>query len=181
LRPVFTDLGVLFDVPFPVEAMPPKWTVIGVGLVISFAVGALEGVRAWFALLGFKSGRINFSISFATPTEFSMMFRFVRPVTFDAFGSLDSTRECGMSPFPAIFALGDSRIHVRSSNHSDMVAHIEAPVNEKFGVLPTLHIPNIYPNDGHIRFWRDFDDPWFGCEGNIVEYMILFENSFDVE
>jgi len=46
LRPVFTDLGVLFDVPFPVEVMPPKWTVVGIGLVVSFAVGALEGVRA---------------------------------------------------------------------------------------------------------------------------------------
>jgi len=175
------DLGVLFDVPFPVEAMPPKWTVVGVGLVISFAVGALEGVRAWFALFGFKSGGINFSIRFTTPTEFSMMFRFVRPVAFDAFGSLESTRECGVTPFPAIFTLRDSRIHVCSSNRCDMVAHIEAPVNEKFSVLPALHIPDVNPNDGHIGFWRDFDDPWFGCEGDIVEYMILFKNSFDIK
>ena len=125
LRPAFTDLGVLFDVPFTVEAMPPKWAVIGVGLVISFTVGALEGVRARFALFGFKSRRVDFSVSFTTPTKFSMMFRFVRPVAFDAFGSLDLARECGMFPFPAVFTLGDSRIHVRSSDRSDMVAHIE--------------------------------------------------------
>jgi len=175
------DLGVLFDVPFPVEAMPPKWTVIGVGLVISFAVGALEGVRARLALFGFESRRVDFSVSFITPTEFSMMFRFVRPIAFDAFGSLDSAREYGMSPFPAVFTLWDSRIHVRSSDRSDIVAHIEASVNEKFGVLPALHIPNVYPNNGHIGFWRDFDNPWFGCEGDFVKYMILFENSFDVK
>ena len=167
MRPVFTDLGVLFDVPFPVEAMSPKRTVVRISLVVSFAVGALKGVRAWFALLGFGSGRINFSISFATPTEFSMMFRFVRPIAFDAFGSLDSTRECGMPPLPAIFALGDSWIHICSSNRSDIVAHIEAPVNEEFSILPALYIPNINPNNSHIGFWRDFDDPWFGCKRNI--------------
>jgi len=39
-------------VPLPVKAMSPKWTCVGIGLVISFAVGAFERVRAWFALLG---------------------------------------------------------------------------------------------------------------------------------
>jgi len=77
--------------PFHVEVMPPKWTLIGIDLVFSFAIGTLEGVRAWFALLGFKSGRINFSVSFATPTELSMVLRFVRPIAFDIFGSLNST------------------------------------------------------------------------------------------
>jgi len=33
--------------------VPPEWTSVGVGLVISFAVGALECMWAWFALLGF--------------------------------------------------------------------------------------------------------------------------------
>ena len=180
LRPVFVDLSVLFDVPFSVEAMPPKWAVIGVSLMVSFAVGALEGVRARFALFSFKSRRIDFSVSFTTPTKFPVMFRFVWPVAFDAFSSLDSARECGMSPFPAVFTLGDSRIHVRSSDRGDILAHIEASVNEKFGILSALHIPNIDPNDGHIGFWRDFDNPWFGCEGDVVEYMILFKNCFDV-
>jgi len=47
------NLGILFDVPFPVEAMSPEGANVRVSLVISFAVGALESVRAWFALLGF--------------------------------------------------------------------------------------------------------------------------------
>jgi len=54
--------------------MFPKWTMDRVSLVISFAIGALERIRAKFALLGFKSRRISFVVSLTTPTELSMMF-----------------------------------------------------------------------------------------------------------
>ena len=49
---VFMDLGVLLNVPLPVESMSPKWTCVGIGLVVSFTVGTFEGMGAWFALLG---------------------------------------------------------------------------------------------------------------------------------
>ena len=58
-----------------------------------------------------------------------------------------------MFPFPAVFTLGDSRIHVRSLDRSDIVAHVEASVNEELSILPALHIPNVNPNYGHIGFW----------------------------
>jgi len=166
--------------PFPVKTMLPERTDIRVSLMIPFAVGTLEGMRARLALFGFKSRRIGFCIRFTAPTEFSMMFRFVQPIAFDTFGSLDAARVCGMSPFPAVFTLGDSRIHVCSLYRSDVFAHIEASVNEEFSISPALHIPNINPNDGHVGFGRDLDNPWFGCEENVIENMILFENSFDV-
>ena len=38
LRSVYTYLGILLNVPFPVEAMLPERTVVRVGLVFSFAV-----------------------------------------------------------------------------------------------------------------------------------------------
>jgi len=38
--------------PVIVEAMPPEWAYIRVYLMIASAVGTLEGVRAWFILLG---------------------------------------------------------------------------------------------------------------------------------
>jgi len=47
------DLSVLFDMLFPIEAMSPKWTQIGIGLVVPSAIGTLERVRAGLALLGF--------------------------------------------------------------------------------------------------------------------------------
>jgi len=42
LRSVFMNLFILFDMPFPIELMFPKGTQIRIGLVIPFAVGALE-------------------------------------------------------------------------------------------------------------------------------------------
>ena len=58
------------------------------------------------------------------------MFWFVGTVTLNAFGPLDMTQESGMAPFPAIFALGNSWVHVGSSDHSDVIAHIEASVDK---------------------------------------------------
>ena len=49
---VFMDLGVLLNVPLPVESMSPKWTCVGIGLVVPLTVGTFEGMGAWFALLG---------------------------------------------------------------------------------------------------------------------------------
>jgi len=54
----------------------------------------------------------------------------VGTVTFNAFGPLDTTRESGVAPFPAVFALGDSWVHVGSSDRSNVIAHVEASVDE---------------------------------------------------
>jgi len=47
------DLSILFHMPLFIEAVSPKWAAVGVSLVVSFAVGTLECMGAWFALLGF--------------------------------------------------------------------------------------------------------------------------------
>ncbi len=39
--------------PFSIESMPPEQAVIGVSLVFTLAIGALEFMRAWFAFLSF--------------------------------------------------------------------------------------------------------------------------------
>jgi len=46
-------------------------------------------MRAQFALLGFQPWWVNLGVSFAAPAKFSVVFRFVQAVTFDAFSSLD--------------------------------------------------------------------------------------------
>jgi len=56
-----------------------------------------------------------------------------------------------MTLLPAIFALGDTWVHVCSSDCSNVVAYIEASVDEKFCVLTTLNIPNVDPNYSHIQ------------------------------
>jgi len=132
--------------PLTIESVSPKWTMDGVSLVISFAIGALERMRARFALLGFKSRRISFVVSLTTPTELSMMFRLVRAVTFNAFCSLNPARQGSMTPFPAILTKQDARVHVCTSDGGNGVSYIETPVNEHFRILTTLNIPNVDPN-----------------------------------
>ena len=55
-----------------------------------------------------------------------------------------------MTLFPAVFALGGTRIHVCIINGHNIASNIEAPVNHILSLLYTLGILNIYPNDSYI-------------------------------
>jgi len=157
------DLSVFFDMPFPIEAMSPKWTCVRVSLMISFAVRTFERIRTWFALLGFQSRRVKFSITLTTSTKLSMVFRLMWSVAFDALCPLYPAQKSQMSPLPAVFALGDSRVHVCSSNSSNVVADVEAPINEYFSIMTALNIPYINPDDCHVGLRRNFDYSWLRC------------------
>jgi len=63
-----------------------------------------------------------------------------------------------VAPFPTILTLENSRVHVYSSNDSNIVAYVETPVVEYFDIAATLYIPYINLNDCYVEFWRDFDD-----------------------
>ena len=65
--------------------------------MISFTIGALERMRARFALLGFKSWQVGFIVSLATPTKLSVIFRLVRAIAFHAFCSLNPARHGGVT------------------------------------------------------------------------------------
>ena len=110
-----------------------------------------------------------------------MVFRFVWTVALDAFSSLNVTQKGEVSPLSAILALENSQIHIHISNSGDVIAHIEVPVNEKFSIFSTLNIPDVNPNNGHVRLRRDFNNSRFRCEGDVVENMILLEDGFDVK
>ena len=118
-------------------------------------------MRVWLAFLGFESGWVNFVVSFATPAKLSVVFRFVRTVILYTFGSLNAAREGRMSPLPAILALGNSQIHACAPNCRNVIPYIKAPVNEHLCVFTTLDIPDVDPDDGHVRFGRDFDNSRF--------------------
>jgi len=63
-----------------------------------------------------------------------------------------------VAPFPTILTLENSRVHVYSSNDSNIVAYVETPVVEYFDIAATLYISYINLNDCYVGFWRDFDD-----------------------
>jgi len=71
------DLSVFLQVPFSIEMLPPKGTLIRIGLMVSLAVGTFERMRAWFTFLGFQSRQVDFGVCLATPAEFSVVFGFV--------------------------------------------------------------------------------------------------------
>ena len=168
------DLSILLLLPFLIESMPLEQTQIWVSLVVTPAIQAFEHIWAWFLFLCFKSWRIWFFIHFIAPSKFAVIFQLVRTIAFDTLRFLDSTRKCWMIPFPTVFTLRYTQIHVSTPNSSDVLADIEALVNESFSFVTTLNIPNIYPNNGHVRLRQDLDDSWFGCQINIVKDLVLF-------
>jgi len=144
--PVFTDLGIFLLVPLPVELMFPEWALVGVSLVIAPAIRAFECMRACVAFLSLETRGVCLLIRFAALSKFSVIFGSVRSIVLDVLGALDSARESSVSPLPAIFALGDSRVHVCPSYSSDIPANIKVPIDEALSFVTTLMIPNVDPD-----------------------------------
>jgi len=85
----------------------------------------------------------------------------VEIIALNAFHPLDSAQKGHMSPFPAILALGHTRVHVCPSNGGNIIPYIEAPVNETFCLTLTLNIPDVQPNNSYIQLWEDLDNIGF--------------------
>jgi len=68
-------------------------------------------------------------------------------IALDVLGALDSAREGSMSPLLAVFALGNSWIHVCPSYGGDIPADVKALVDETLSFVTALMIPNIDPDD----------------------------------
>jgi len=137
-------------------------------------------VRAWFPFFHFQSWRVNLVIHLATPSKFLMVFRFMRTIAFDIFWFLDFVRECHVTPLLTIFALWYAKVYVGSPNGCNITSNVETSVNKHLGITTTLDIPNIYPNNQHVRFRRNLYYSWFRSKRNIVEDIILLENCFNV-
>jgi len=144
------NFGVFLEVPFSVEAVPSEWALIRIGLVLSPTVGVFERVRAWFTPFCFKMRWVQFFICLAAPPEFTVVLRFVRPITFDVFRPLDSAQESCVTPSPAVLILGHTWIHVSTSNSGDVSSKVKAPVNEALSFLSTLEVSDVYLYDRHI-------------------------------
>jgi len=53
-------------------------------------------------------------------------------------------------------------------------------VDEALSSAATLDIPNINPNDWHVRFGWNFNNLWFGNESNVVEDLVSLYDGFDI-
>ena len=86
----------------------------------------------------------------------------VRTIALNIFGPLNSTHTSYMVPFPAVFTLWHSRVHICTTNCSDKAAYVKPSVNETLGFDTTLHVPYIDPYNKHVQLRGDLDYPWFG-------------------
>jgi len=114
-------------------------------------VGALEHVWTQFAFFCLKVRGIDLLIYFATPPKLMVVLSLVRAIAFDAFGSLDMAGQSHMSPLPAVLVLRNSWIHIGSSNCHNKPPYIKALVYKTLSLTATLNVPNVNPNDRHIR------------------------------
>jgi len=100
------DLSIFLLLPFSVELVSLEWTLVGVSLVVLPAIRAFERVWAWFAFLCLEARRVHLLINLATPPKFTVVFGFVRAITLNTLGTLDSARKSHMTLLPAILTLG---------------------------------------------------------------------------
>ena len=166
--------------PFTVEPMLSEQTQIRVHLVLTSTIGTFECVWTWFASLCFQTWWVHLLIGFATPTKFTMILWFIWSITFDAFRSLDSAQKCGVFPFPTIFTLWNSGVHVSSSYCSNIPSYVETLINQALSSTPALNVPDVDPNDWHVWLWQHFNDMWLGSKCNVVKDLILLNNFLNV-
>jgi len=167
------DLNVFLLLPLSVKPVFPEWALDGVSLVVASVIGTFECVWARIAFFGFETRWVHLLVCFAASPKFSVVFQFVWSIALDAFCPLDSTRESCMSPLLAIFALGDSWVHVCSSYGSDISANIKAPINKALSFAATLVIPDVDPNYGHVRFQEYFNNSRSCSKFDVVKDLVL--------
>jgi len=60
------------------------------------------------------------------------MFNFIEAIAFVAFETINTTRKSGMIPLPTILVLRNTKVHICSSNSSNITSYIETSVNKAF-------------------------------------------------
>jgi len=53
-------------------------------------------------------------------------------------------------PFPTVLTLQHARVHVSTTDCSDIASNIEVFVDDLLGVRPILSIPDVDPDDSHV-------------------------------
>ena len=108
--------------------------------MIAPAIRILECIRTWVAFLCLETRGVCLFIRFAALPKFSVVFGSVQSIALNTLGALDSAREGSVFLLPAVFALGDSRVHVRPSYGGDIPADVKAPVDEALSFVTALII-----------------------------------------
>ena len=145
--------------PFLVKPMLLEWIVSIISLMIIFAIDTFEGICTRFFFQSFESQRVCFKVSFAISCYFSVVFKFVWPITFLTLGSMYMVHISSISLFLAVLTLWYAGVHVHPSDSRNVTTYIKAPVNKALHFYTILQIPNINPDYSYVRLWICLDNP----------------------
>ena len=59
-----------------------------------------------------------------------------------------------MFSLSVVFTLEDTRVYICSMNGSSVASNIKASIDQSFGILTTLSIPNVYPDNCYWIWMR---------------------------
>ena len=103
----------------------------------------------------------------------------MQTITLGIFGSMCMTHKGCVLLFPTILVLRNSRIHVCSLDHCNVVFYIKISVNKVFSLSVTLRVSYVDLDNCYIRIWRSFDNVRVECKNNIIENVSCLKNSFN--
>ena len=107
-------------------------------------------MRAQLTLLCFKSRWVDLSVSFATPGKFPIIIGMMETIALSTFRFLNIIYSYQVTPLPAIFVLGDARVHVGTPHCSDNISDIESSVDDSFSIATILVVSNIDLDNCHV-------------------------------
>lgn len=112
--------------------------------MFAFAIDTFKHMRIWFFFLGFKSRRVNYTISLIAPCYIPIMFDFVRAIILLVFNAIYIVSKSGITSLPTVLALQNTQVYVSFSDSCNMSSYIEISVNKILNLYTILKILNIY-------------------------------------
>ena len=109
-------------------------------------------------LFYFKSERMCFKVCLTTSYYFSVILKFMETIVFLAFGTMCIASKSGMTSLPTTLTLRNARVHVGSSNNSNMMTYIETFINKIFHFHTILRTPNVNLYNSYVRFRKCLDN-----------------------
>ena len=96
-----------------------------------------------------------------------VMFHFIKSIISDISWSLESTHKSCMSSLLTVATLEHVWVYICFTYCCNITFYIKELVNKHFSWITALHIPNVYPDNSHIRSREKFNNLWFKCNLNV--------------
>ena len=104
----------------------------------------------------------------------------MRAIALHTLGPLNVADTSHVTPFLVVLVLQHTRIHIGTTDYSNIASNIEVSVNDLLGIRPILSIPDVNSDNSHVWLRWNLDNSRFECKNNLVKDVVLLEDFFDV-